>query len=124
MKKNNNRKFSLITQSCIKGLLVVRDFCFWAIWAAGPVHKKIGVDYEQLYRAVFLMFLGSKESSNFFENTIASALKSCAINFDYSYSYFHFFCFILGLHTFSNVNLLHKSLLLQDWVFRMGLPLK
>ena len=33
---------SLNTQFCIKGLLVVRDFCFWAIWAAGPVHKKIG----------------------------------------------------------------------------------
>jgi hypothetical protein len=27
------------TQSCIKGLLVVRDFCFWAIWAARPVTK-------------------------------------------------------------------------------------
>ena len=31
---------SLNTQSCIKGLLVVRDFCFWAVWAAGPIHKK------------------------------------------------------------------------------------
>ena len=31
---------SLNTQSCIKGLLGVRDFCFWAIWAAGPVLKK------------------------------------------------------------------------------------
>ena len=31
---------SLNTQSCIKGLLVVRDFCFWAVWAAWPVHKK------------------------------------------------------------------------------------
>ena len=31
---------SLNTQSCIKGLLVVWDFCFWAVWAAGPVHKK------------------------------------------------------------------------------------
>ena len=31
---------SLNTQSCIKGLLVVRDFCFWAVWAARPVNKK------------------------------------------------------------------------------------
>ena len=31
---------SVNTQSCIKGLLVVQDFCFWAIWAAGPVLKK------------------------------------------------------------------------------------
>ena len=30
---------SLNTQSCIKGLLVVRDFCFWAVWAARPVQK-------------------------------------------------------------------------------------
>ena len=39
---------SLNTQSCIKGLLVVWDFCFWAVWAAGPVHtqKKLGADYE------------------------------------------------------------------------------
>ena len=29
---------SLNTQFCIKGLLVVRIFCFWAICAAGPVH--------------------------------------------------------------------------------------
>ena len=25
-----------IAQSCIKGLLVVRDFYFWAVWAARP----------------------------------------------------------------------------------------
>ena len=31
---------SLNTQSSIKGLLVVRNFCFWAIWAVGPVHEK------------------------------------------------------------------------------------
>ena len=29
-------------------------------------------------------------------------------------------CFLLGLHTFSNVNVLHKGLLLQDWVFKLG----
>ena len=32
---------SLNTQSCCRGLLVVRNFCFWAIWAAGPVLKFI-----------------------------------------------------------------------------------
>ena len=30
----------------------------------------------------------------------------------------------LGLHTFSNVNVLYKVLLLQDWVFRLGSQLK
>ena len=31
---------SLNTKSCINGVLVVQDFCFWAVRAAGPVHKK------------------------------------------------------------------------------------
>ena len=34
------KKPSLNTQSCIEGLLGVRYFCFWAVWAAGPVLKK------------------------------------------------------------------------------------
>jgi hypothetical protein len=42
-----SRTPSLNTQSCIKGLLVVRDFCFWVVWAAGPVlKKKVWADYE------------------------------------------------------------------------------
>ena len=28
--------------------------------------------------------------------------------------------YISGLRTFSNVNVLHKGLLLQDWLFRLG----
>ena len=31
---------SLNTQSCNRGLLGVQDFCFWAVLAAGPMHKK------------------------------------------------------------------------------------
>ena len=34
---------SLNTQSCNRGLLVVRDFCFWAVLAAGPIQKKKGL---------------------------------------------------------------------------------
>ena len=50
---------SLNTQSCIKGLLGVRDFCFWAVWAAGPVLKKrLGADYEQIFRVFFSCFQG------------------------------------------------------------------
>ena len=33
---------SMSTQFCIKGLLLVWDFCFWAVWAAGTIHKKVG----------------------------------------------------------------------------------
>ena len=50
----------------------------------------------------------------FFENTIF--LK---------YIFFIFLrirlSFFLGMRTFSNVNVLHKGLLLQDWVFRLGM---
>ena len=31
---------SLNTQSCVKVLLVVQDFCFWAVWAAEPVKSR------------------------------------------------------------------------------------
>ena len=45
---------SLNTQYYIEGLFMVRDFCFWAVWAAESVHKKkLAADYEQLLRVVF-----------------------------------------------------------------------
>ena len=42
---------SLTTQSFIRGLLVLQDFCFGAVWAAGPLLKK-NLNYELLSRAV------------------------------------------------------------------------
>ena len=54
----NNEKISQskYTQFCIKGLLMVRDFWFWAVWAAGPVlKKKFWSDYEQLLRTAILL---------------------------------------------------------------------
>ena len=48
---------SLNTKSCIKWLLMVRDFCFWVVWQTSPVlKKKLGADYEQFLRAVFSCF--------------------------------------------------------------------
>ena len=80
---NNSFGFwpSLNTQSCIKGLLGVRDFCFWAVWAAGPVQKKRwGADYEQLLRVVFFIFSGAKKILNFFcpRKHEKTSLKSCS----------------------------------------------
>ena len=51
------------------------------IWAVGcglgwTVLKKVWADYEQLLREVFSTFCGQKKK-NFFENIVASALKSC-----------------------------------------------
>ena len=79
------------------------------------------------FESVFFMFSGSK--SFFFENTIAFPLKSCIINFKkYTKNLFFyiFFCNKTGflvLRIFSNVNILPIGLLLQDWVFRLGLYL-
>ncbi len=72
------------TQSCIKGLLGVRVFCFWAVKPAGPVLKKrLGANYEQLLRAYLFMFLGSKFFYFFLKNTNVSTIKSCLIHFLY-----------------------------------------
>ena len=52
---------SVNTQSCIKGILVVRDFCLWVVWAAGPILKKrFWANYEQVLRAVFSCFQGQE----------------------------------------------------------------
>ena len=52
---------SLNIQSRLKGLLVVRDYYFWAVWTAGPVlKKKIWADYEQLLRPVFSCIVASE----------------------------------------------------------------
>ena len=70
---------SLNTQSCIKGLLVVQDFCFWAVQADGPVlKKKFWADYEQLLRAVFSCFQRQKKCQTFFKSTVASSKKKVA----------------------------------------------
>ena len=59
--------YTLHSQSCIEGLLMIRDFCFWVDWAAGPVHKKkLEPDSEQLLRAVFACF-GGQNLLIFFE---------------------------------------------------------
>ena len=49
-----------MAQFCIKGLLVVRDFCSCAVWAALSVLKKNWADFEQLLRVVFSCFQGQK----------------------------------------------------------------
>ena len=56
---SRNRGFpSLNTQSYLKGLLVVLDFCFWA----STIKKKLAADYEQLLRAVFSCCQGQKRN--------------------------------------------------------------
>ena len=65
-----------------------RDFILWKInsgqWAvvwAGLWNKRVWADYKQLLRPVFSLFRGQKNFKIFFENTIATALKSYIILF-------------------------------------------
>ena len=54
---------SLNTQSCIKGLLEVGDFCFWAVWAARLVLNKNGLGrLLATFEGGFLMFSGAKKN--------------------------------------------------------------
>ena len=57
---------SLNTQSCIKGLLVVWDFCFWGFEQPGQyIKKKLGTDFELLLGRVFHVF-----GANFYLKTL------------------------------------------------------
>ena len=76
-------------------------------------------------RAVFSCFLGQKVFWDSFENTLGSTIKDCLINLSSFESIFSIFFGIklgfLELRRFSNLNVLHKDLLMQDWLFRLGL---
>ena len=52
---------SLNTQSCIKGLFVVKNFCFWAVSGG-----QSGADHKQLLRVFFSCFREQKEKFTFF----------------------------------------------------------
>ena len=68
---------SLKTQSCIKGLLVAGDFCFWAVWTARPVlKKKFWADYQQLFRMFFFHVSRGKKCQNCLKDIVVSRLKS------------------------------------------------
>jgi hypothetical protein len=59
---------SLNNQSCIKGLLVVWDFCFWAVLVAGPVlNKRLGRLWST-FEGVFFMFSGANKKWFFFKH--------------------------------------------------------
>ena len=97
---------SLNTKSCIKRLLVVCDFCFWAVWAARPDHKEklAGLLWATFEGIFFSCFQGQKIF--FWKHYMFSALKSCIIPFFLK-------CFwpqkrektnLLELHNSSNLN--------------------
>ena len=85
----------------------------------------MGANFEQLLTAFFHVF-GVNFFSNFFENPIASAVKELhneIIKNEKKLKFYWFFWnktgFVLGLRKFSNLSVLKKGLLLQDWVLRL-----
>ena len=106
---------NLNTQSCIQGLLVVWDFCFWAVWAAMPVLKKKSImNYELLLRPFFSCFNGQKMC--FFHIFLHFSVRTKKLH---NIS-FMIFKNVLPQNRlilkFSNLNVL----LIQDWLFRLG----
>ena len=94
------------------------------IWAGFvPVvgtEKKNWDDYEQLLRVFFSCFW-----RHFFfkHNSVRTKKLHNKLSLLFFKPFFVFFLiklFFLGLRTFSNENVLHKRLLLQEWVFRLG----
>ena len=111
---------SLNTQSCIKGLLVEPDFCFWAVWAAGLLHKKkLSADYEHLLRAFFHVFGVKKTFLNFFDPENMKEMPSKgAHNLPPT---FYLSTGPAAQATQKQISHTNKSPLMQDWVFRLGL---
>ena len=77
-----------------------RDFMIWKIifgmWAVGWTEGKKGPGWLwAAFEARFFTFLGSKKLKKNFENTIASALKSCIEKKVKKYIFFGFFFFSL-----------------------------
>ena len=114
---------SLNTQSCIKGLLVKRDFCFWAVWAAGPVlQKKLGRLWAT-FEGAFFMFSWANITCSWFETALDCSIRILKLH---NISFIKKDClnFWVGqirlILKFSNLSILHKGVLLQDWVFRLG----
>ena len=108
---------SLNTQSCIRRLQI---YVFRAVWAAPSDWKRKFGPIVSNYRGLFFfMFRGQIFFKFFFENITASVLKSCIIFL----LYFFFFNFFLPqkrlILKFSNLSVLQKGLLMQDWVFRL-----
>ena len=59
---------------------MVRNFCFWAVWAAKLVLKKNGGHYEP--------FFSTFDGQDFFSNIVVSALKRCIKSLHYQIKIF------------------------------------
>ena len=90
--------------------------------------KGSGPIMSNFWGPFFHFFRVKKNFKIFFENIVASALKSCIIPI-LQFIFFLIFWtrksektgFFRANTQISNLDVLHKGLLLQDWVFRLGL---
>ena len=86
-----------------------------------PIQKKrVWADYEQLFRVDFSCFGGQNLFKKYFSNHIEKFHKMFFIISFFLKKKLKNQVFLGLILRFSNLNVLHKGLLLQDWVFRLG----
>ena len=95
-------------------------------WA--NTEKRVWADYEQLFRVIFSCLGGQKKFQNFFKKYFSNRTEKLL-----KMAFIIFFLLLLkkcekvektgffrANTQISNLNVLHKGLLMQDWVFRLG----
>ena len=94
---------SLNTQSWIKGLWVVGDFCFWAVWASGPVKYSFSEKATKIWKIL--------DPEN---------MKNLPSNVAHNLPQFFFIYWPAVQTAQKQKSRTTKSPLIQDWVFRLG----
>ena len=109
---------SLLSNSSLLPSLTLRDFC---LVQPGRYWKKSIMNLITTFEGSF--FIWAKKCCCFFKTfyIVASALKSWIILGLHNISFMILFIFLPQKKT--NTQILHKSLLIQDWVFRLDLEL-
>ena len=107
-------------QSCIKGLLSARDFCFQAV-----LKKKINNELWATLEGAFYVFMDIKNV--FFEKTYIVIWNTKKLdNISVMNFIFYFFSNFVFASKQTNIQILKfecntKGLLMQDWRFRLGI---
>ena len=95
----------------------LRGFCWYRISVLGRLgsqvstEKNCNMNYELLLRVIFSFFHGQKKL------LFHGIIHTKKLHRIFILKEFYFFIFF---DKFSNLNVLHKGLLMQDWVFRLG----
>ena len=98
-----------------EGVFVGTGFLFLGrLGSRASTEKKVGGQLWAILEGVFFMFWGAKKDSKFFWKPHSVRTKKLHNTEKANF---------LGMRKFSNLNVLHKGFLMQDWVFRLGCKL-